>query len=57
MSNELRLARKTYSKYEINAMDSIYKAIDKFEALGITTENLYRALNQIPGSFEDVTEK
>ncbi len=57
MSNDLRLARKTYSKYEINAMDSIYKAIDKFEALGITTENLYRALNQIPGSFEDVTEK
>tara|TARA_Y100000401_G_scaffold63791_1_gene50678 strand:- start:162 stop:335 length:174 start_codon:yes stop_codon:yes gene_type:complete len=57
MSNDLRLARKTYSKYEINAMDSIYKAIDKFEALGITTENLYRALNQIPGRFEDVTEK
>ena len=57
MSNDLRLARKTYSKYEINAMDSIYKAIDKFEALGITTENLYRALNQINGSFEDVTEK
>lgn len=57
MSNDLRLTRKTYSKYEINAMDSIYKAIDKFEALGITTENLYRALNQIPGSFEDVTEK
>ena len=57
MSNDLRLARKTYSKYEIHAMDSIYKAIDKFEALGITTENLYRALNQIPGSFEDVTEK
>ena len=57
MSNDLRLARKTYSKYEINAMDSIYKARDKFEALGITTENLYRALNQIPGSFEDVTEK
>ena len=45
MSNNVQLVRKTYSKYEINAMDSIYKAIDKFEALGITTENLYRALN------------
>lgn len=57
MSDNYQLVKRTYSKYEICAMDSIYKAIDKFEALGITTENLYRALNQIPGSFEDVTEK
>ena len=57
MSNDLKLCRKTYSKYEINAMDSIYKAIDKFEALGITTENLYKALNQIHGTLENVTEK
>ena len=57
MSNNYQLVKRTYSKYEINAMDSIYKAIDKFEALGITTENLYRALNQIHGSLENVTEK
>ena len=57
MSDNYQLVKRTYSKYEINAMDSIYKAIDKFEALGITTENLYRALNQIHGSLENVTEK
>ena len=56
MSTNFQLVKRTYSKYEINAMDSIYKAIDKFEALGIKTENLYKALNQIHGTFEDVTK-
>ena len=51
MPNELQLPRKKYSKYEIAAMDSIYKAIDKFESLGLTTEELYIALNKIEGKF------
>ena len=57
MSDNYQLVRRTYSKYEINAMDSIFKAIDKFEALGLTTHNLYMALNQIQGSLANVTEK
>ena len=57
MNDDLQLVRKTYNKYEINAMDSIHKAIDKFEALGLTTHNLYMALNQIQGTFENITEK
>ena len=51
MSNKLQLPRKTYSKYEIAAMDSIYKAIDKFESLGLTTKELYMALDKIEGKF------
>jgi len=47
MANNLQLTRRTYSKYEIAAMDSIYKAIDKFESLGLTTEYLYKALGKI----------
>lgn len=50
MSINSQLVKRTYSKYEINAMDSIYKAMDKFEALGLTTDNLLMALNQIHGS-------
>ena len=56
-TNQTKIIRKCYSKYEINAMDSIFKAIDKFEALGLTTHNLYMALYQIQGSLLDVTEK
>lgn len=52
MPNNLKLSRRTYSKYEISAMDSIYKAIDKFESLGLTTNELYKALDKIEGRFE-----
>lgn len=51
MTKELQLPKKTYSKYEIAAMDSIYKAIDKFESLGLTTKELYMALDKIEGGL------
>ena len=56
LTNQTKIAKKVYSKYEINAMDSIFKAIDKFEALGLKTDNLNMALYQIQGSLLNVTE-
>ncbi len=44
------------NKLEISAMDSIYKAIDKFEALGLTTEELFQAMSKIESKF-NVTKK
>ena len=55
-TNQTKIAKKVYTKYEINAMDSIFKAMDKFEALGLKTDNLKMALYQIQGSLLNVTK-